>query len=144
VRDYLAPVLRESRFKEHGRITPEEFVAAGDFLVYKFPTWSWEGGDKSKRRDYLPEDKQYLISRNGECAHFACGIALLFCLLVLNRGGTVPCLRRCSQMVYTDADEDAEALISALAEEGGQGDDEDWVATHSSRGVSFLFLLTMG
>jgi ubiquitin-like-conjugating enzyme ATG3 len=66
VRDYLAPVLRESRFKEHGRITPEEFVAAGDFLAYKFPTWSWEGGDKSKRRDYLPDDKQYLISRNGE------------------------------------------------------------------------------
>ncbi|KAG9089178.1 E2-like enzyme, partial [Ceratobasidium sp. 392] len=37
VRDYLSPVLRESKFKEHGRITPEEFVAAGDFLAYKFP-----------------------------------------------------------------------------------------------------------
>jgi ubiquitin-like-conjugating enzyme ATG3 len=54
-------VLKESKFKEHGRITPgmfnyrqttrllayfwtnhtEEFVAAGDFLVYKFPVWTW-------------------------------------------------------------------------------------------------------
>lgn len=49
-------VLRESKFKEHGRITPgkllapdqrvkaeetEEFVAAGDFLAFKFPVWQW-------------------------------------------------------------------------------------------------------
>lgn len=43
----------------------EEFVAAGDFLCYKFPTWSWEAGDANKRRDFLPATKQYLISRNG-------------------------------------------------------------------------------
>jgi hypothetical protein len=43
-----------------------EFVAAGDFLVYKFPTWKWEAGDASRRREYLPADKQYLVSRNGE------------------------------------------------------------------------------
>jgi hypothetical protein len=47
------------------RITPQEFVAAGDFLVYKFPTWQWESGDKSKQRDYLPADKQYLVQRSG-------------------------------------------------------------------------------
>ena len=66
VRDYLAPVLRDSKFKESGRITPEEFVAAGDFLVYKFPTWRWEAGEAAKRREYLPADKQYLVSRNGQ------------------------------------------------------------------------------
>lgn len=66
VRDYLAPVLRDSKFKETGRITPDEFVAAGDFLVYKFPTWQWEAGEPSKRRDFLPADKQYLVSRNGQ------------------------------------------------------------------------------
>ncbi|EGG08589.1 uncharacterized protein MELLADRAFT_116020 [Melampsora larici-populina 98AG31] len=110
VRDYLAPVLRESKFKEHGRITPEEFVAAGDFLCYKFPTWSWESGDPSKRRDFLPENKQYLISRN------------------------VACLRRASQMVYTDADEDAETMMSFAAEGAVKtGDDEDWAVTHTAR-----------
>lgn len=65
VRDYLSPVLRDSKFKETGRLTPEEFVAAGDFLVYKFPTWRWEAGEIAKRRDFLPADKQYLVSRNG-------------------------------------------------------------------------------
>jgi hypothetical protein len=53
-------VLKESKFKEHGRITPgepdqlrllhralkvffvtEEFVVAGDFLTYQFPTFQW-------------------------------------------------------------------------------------------------------
>ena len=37
---------------------PEEFVAAGDELVYKCPTWSWEGGDPKKAKSYLPPDKQ--------------------------------------------------------------------------------------
>lgn len=109
VRDYLAPVLRESKFKEHGRITPEEFVAAGDFLCYKFPTWSWEAGDPSKRRDFLPETKQYLISRN------------------------VACLRRASQMVYTDKDEDAETMMSFAAEGAVGADDEEWAVTHTTR-----------
>ena len=59
-------MLLSSKFKESGRLTPDEFVAAGDYLCYKFPTWSWESGEPSKRRDYLPADKQYLVSRNGE------------------------------------------------------------------------------
>ncbi|CAJ0833288.1 18979_t:CDS:10 [Entrophospora sp. SA101] len=81
----LRPVLKNSKFKETGCITPEEFVAAGDFLVYKCPTWNWENGEVSKRRDYLPAEKQFLITRN------------------------VPCLRRIKQMEYTD--EDAETQI---------------------------------
>jgi hypothetical protein len=67
VRDYLSPVLLHSKFKESGRLTPEEFVAAGDYLVYKFPTWAWEAGEEGRRRDYLPADKQYLVQRNGAC-----------------------------------------------------------------------------
>ncbi|WFD32681.1 E2-like enzyme [Malassezia sp. CBS 17886] len=67
VRDYFAPVLRESKFMEHGRITPEEFVASGDFLAYKFPTWQWTGGDPEKAREYLPRDKQYLVNRGVPC-----------------------------------------------------------------------------
>ncbi|OAV97251.1 hypothetical protein PTTG_07630 [Puccinia triticina 1-1 BBBD Race 1] len=42
----------------------EEFAAAGDFLCYKFPTWSWEAGDGTNRRDFLLKNKQYFISQN--------------------------------------------------------------------------------
>ena len=47
-------------------LTPEEFVAAGDFLVHTCPTWSWEAGDTKKARPFLPAGKQFLITRNGE------------------------------------------------------------------------------
>jgi len=100
VRDYLSPVLKESKFKEHGRITPEEFVAAGDFLSYKFPVWTWERGDTSKARDYLPADKQYLVTRG------------------------VPCLRRATSLAYTDADEDpsvCSTLVTRLAAQRTSG-----------------------
>lgn len=33
--------MQESKFKESGMITAEEFVVAGDYLVYHCPTWSW-------------------------------------------------------------------------------------------------------
>ncbi|TDL26015.1 hypothetical protein BD410DRAFT_784028 [Rickenella mellea] len=108
LRDYLSPVLKESKFKEHGRITPEEFVAAGDFLAYKFPVWTWEKGDASKARDYLPSDKQYLVTRG------------------------VPCLRRATSLAYTDADEDAERLLS-FGDSSAPGDGDEWVETHAGR-----------
>lgn len=93
MREYLAPVLKESKFKEHGRITPEEFVAAGDFLVYKFPVWTWEKGDDSKARDFLPREKQYLVTRG------------------------VPCLRRAQSLEYT---EDAERLVEGTESADGE------------------------
>ncbi|KAG8900881.1 E2-like enzyme [Tulasnella sp. 403] len=106
VRDYLSPVLRESKFKEHGRITPEEFVAAGDFLSYKFPVWTWEKGEASKAREFLPADKQYLLTRG------------------------VPCLRRATSLAYTDADEDAERLLSF---DPSDTKEDEWVQTHAGR-----------
>ncbi|KAF4567342.1 E2-like enzyme [Pleurotus pulmonarius] len=109
VREYLSPVLKESKFKEHGRITPEEFVAAGDFLVYKFPVWTWEKGDPTKARDYLPADKQYLLTRG------------------------VPCLRRATSLAYTDADEDAERLLSFGDSSAAGGEADEWVETHAGR-----------
>ncbi|CAO1613836.1 unnamed protein product [Sympodiomycopsis kandeliae] len=123
VRDYLAPVLRESKFKEHGRITPEEFVAAGDFLSYRFPTWQWSSGEASKTRDFLPKDKQYLISRG------------------------VPCLKRVSQMEKDAtrgggggggggggkqvADEKMLSFADGKSGEVGTGSEDDWLATHT-------------
>ncbi|CAH8462338.1 unnamed protein product [Dicrocoelium dendriticum] len=66
VADYVVPVLRTSRFKETGVITPDEFIAAGDFLVHHCPTWQWSSGDKPPR-SYLPARKQYLVTRNVPC-----------------------------------------------------------------------------
>ena len=39
--EYVTPVLKSSKFVEEGVLTPEEFVAAGDQLVFKSPVWQW-------------------------------------------------------------------------------------------------------
>jgi len=68
-----------------------------------------EKGDASKARDYLPADKQYLLTRG------------------------VPCLRRATALAYTDADEDAERLLTFgdLSATGNEAD--EWVETHAGR-----------
>eukprot|EP01006_Ploeotia_vitrea_P067264 TRINITY_DN96796_c0_g1_i1.p1 TRINITY_DN96796_c0_g1~~TRINITY_DN96796_c0_g1_i1.p1 ORF type:complete len:327 (+),score=56.18 TRINITY_DN96796_c0_g1_i1:103-981(+) len=56
------PVLENSKFLEKGVLTPEEFVAAGDLLVQKCPTWQWGKGDPSVA-PYLPKDKHYIFTK---------------------------------------------------------------------------------
>jgi ubiquitin-like-conjugating enzyme ATG3 len=83
-------------------LTPKEFLLAGDFLVQCCPTWTWEGGDEAKRREFLPPNKQYLITRN------------------------VPCLKRASAV-----EEYAETLgTNNLDHEEVEGG--EWVATSST------------
>ncbi|XP_001353489.1 ubiquitin-like-conjugating enzyme ATG3 [Drosophila miranda] len=91
VAEYLTPVLKESKFRETGVLTPEEFVAAGDHLVHHCPTWQWAAGDDTKTKPYLPKDKQFLITRN------------------------VPCYRRCKQMEYVGE----ETLVEEESGDGG-------------------------
>lgn len=67
-REMLTPTLKKTAFLEKGVLTPEEFVQAGDELVYRCPTWSWERPtNPNKRKSYLPPDKQFLITRNVPC-----------------------------------------------------------------------------
>ena len=65
--EYITPVLKESKFRETGVITPAEFVTAGDFLVHHCPTWQWSGGEPNKMRKYLPPEKQYLFTKGVPC-----------------------------------------------------------------------------
>ncbi|XP_076453829.1 ubiquitin-like-conjugating enzyme ATG3 [Babylonia areolata] len=93
VAEYFSPVLKESKFKETGVITPEEFVAAGDHLVHHCPTWQWIKGDENRLKGYLPPDKQFLITRS------------------------VPCYKRVKQM--DTHQEDQEKVIEEDDQDGG-------------------------
>lgn len=67
VGETITPVLTESAFMEKGVMTPDEFVAAGDKLVALCGTWQWESGEEAQRRDYLPADKQFLVTKHVPC-----------------------------------------------------------------------------
>lgn len=102
-REYLTPVLAESAFLEKGMLTPDEFVAAGDQLVRTCPTWAWAAGDPSKKKSYLPNDKQYLITKS------------------------VPSYRRAVDM-YSDSIQES----NVSSQMGGENDD-DWCAPSVSQ-----------
>ncbi|TRY63776.1 hypothetical protein TCAL_07954 [Tigriopus californicus] len=101
VGEYFTPVLKESKFHETGVLTPEEFLAAGDHLVHHCPSWQWAAGSEASLKDYLPKDKQFLITRN------------------------VPCYKRCSQMMLN-----GDHLEKVLADsEGGWVDTHHFADT---------------
>jgi ubiquitin-like-conjugating enzyme ATG3 len=66
-REWIAPVLTSSAFLERGVLTPDEFVRAGDHLVQCCPSWTWCEGDSSKIKQYLPQQKQFLLTRGVPC-----------------------------------------------------------------------------
>ena len=56
----LTSPLKESKFYTEGKLTPEEYILAGDFLVEKCPTWKWCSAKEGLTNKALPIDKQYL------------------------------------------------------------------------------------
>ena len=60
----------------------------------------------------MPGDKQYLVTRG------------------------VPCLRRATSLAYTDADEDAERLVSFADSSAPSAEGDEWVETHANRQVT--------
>ncbi|KAI4246143.1 MAG: hypothetical protein L6R40_002095 [Gallowayella cf. fulva] len=111
LRDRFAPISHNSTFRTTGQITPEEFLLAGDYLVYKFPTWSWsDASPPSKRVSYLPAGKQYLVTRG------------------------VPCHRRLDDNFAGDAGQDEAMVQDELGRGTGGGDtaggdDDGWLRT---------------
>jgi ubiquitin-like-conjugating enzyme ATG3 len=101
VAEVVTPVLTESHFEERGVLTPEEFVEAGDMLVFKFPTWSWETGLAEKKKSFLPGDKQFLVTKG------------------------VPCVQRVAALLS-----DLNVAQAELEVVGGELDDGSWLATH--------------
>ncbi|KAL1840340.1 hypothetical protein VTJ49DRAFT_554 [Mycothermus thermophilus] len=106
LRDRYTPATHTSTFRKTGEITPEEFLAAGDYLVYKFPSWSWADAETpSKRISHLPPGKQYLVTRH------------------------VPCHRRLDEDFAGDAGHE-EAVVEAGRGATAADDDEDgWLRT---------------
>jgi ubiquitin-like-conjugating enzyme ATG3 len=105
-REWAYPTLKKTAFLEKGVLTPEEFVTAGDELVFRCPTWSWESGDAKKHKSYLPPDKQYLVTRH------------------------VPCQTRVASMeqqldLQAGDDEESDWLVSHIIQESEQPNVED-------------------
>ena len=59
--------MTTSVFITEGKLTPAEFIFAGDSLIQYCPTWQWEGGDENNWNPNLPADKQYLVTRDCPC-----------------------------------------------------------------------------
>lgn len=110
VAEYFSPVLKESKFKETGVLTPEEFVAAGDHIVHHCPTWQWAKGEDSKIKPYLPPDKQFLITRN------------------------VPCYKRVKQM--DNHQDDQEMVIEEDDQDGGWVDTHHFAVSETVSAIT--------
>lgn len=106
LRDRFAPLNHNSTFRQTGQITPEEFIKAGDFLVYKFPSWSWaDAATPDKRVNYFPPGKQYLVTRG------------------------VPCRRRIKSDDFAGGDGEDQLVRDMLKETGKEasGEDDGWL-----------------
>lgn len=68
-REFFTPVLTQTAFLERGVLTPDEFVKACDHFIACFPSWEWCSGDPKGICNYLPKNKQFLITRRVPSYH---------------------------------------------------------------------------
>jgi ubiquitin-like-conjugating enzyme ATG3 len=87
----------------------------------------------AKPREHLPADKQYLLLQGGTWRFIECVCLRKICLS--HAGIIAPCPRRATSLVYTDAEEDGEQLLSMG---GGSSKEDEWVQTHAGRGELFI------
>ena len=130
LREHVSPVLRRSRFSEYGRITPEEFVRTGDYLVAHAPLWHWAVGEPSKRREYLPRDKQFLIVRGVPCLRRVSRLRTAHGIerLLPARHG------RSKSLARVDSDAATHGGVADDTERLVRVGDEDWILTHVEAG----------
>lgn len=86
--------------------------------MHHCPTWKWQSGEKTKIKSYLPEGKQFLVTKNG--------LLLLVPLLIISQPivsvcVTVPCLKRFKDV---DALKFQEHIVDENDGDGG------WVDTY--------------
>ncbi|KAF2720819.1 hypothetical protein K431DRAFT_248595 [Polychaeton citri CBS 116435] len=113
LRDRFAPLNHTSNFRQTGQLTPEEFLLAGDFLVYRFPSWQWvDAASPDKRVSYFPPGKQYLVTRG------------------------VPCKRRIKSDDFAGKDEEEQLVRDMLEGPGGDagGEDDGWLKAGGNGG----------
>jgi ubiquitin-like-conjugating enzyme ATG3 len=55
----LTNPISRSEFQNTGKLTPNEFIEAGDLLIQKFPAWEWHSGP-TDIIPCLPNNKKYL------------------------------------------------------------------------------------
>lgn len=119
LRDHYSFISHTSNFRATGQISPEEFVLAGDYLVYKFPTWSWaDASPESKRVNYLPPGKQYLVTRGVPCHR----------RLDENFAGEAGVADDLVQDGFLGVD-DKEGGGGGAGSAGGDGEDDGWLRT---------------
>lgn len=105
LRDRFATINHNSDFRSTGQLTPDEFLASGDFLVHRFPSWSWADAPPSQRVSYFPAGKQYLVTRG------------------------VPCRKRIKADDFAGKDNEDQLVLDMLKETGEEvsGEDDGWL-----------------
>ena len=105
MREHFGALSTASTFRQTGELTADEFVRAGDYLVYKFPSWAWSGAASPARAvAHLPPDKQFLVTRG------------------------VPCRRRLNEAFAGDGEEHVVRGGAGGDDDAGDGE-EGWLST---------------